>query len=171
MVVASVSDIAIEASDMILLDSSAGMLTGSPIRPRNLCNLKKNKSLFVTSRLFLRVLARADKCALRPTAADVLLRKPRDTTKDRLVEWQLMLQSYGFIGLIECLSSFAMSYWYLQRNGIPFSTLCFGFGAVYPSSSIRPLPQTPDTTSVPAEHFFLPAAFGLGMLLLDEGRK
>lgn len=27
------------------------------------------------------------------------------------------------------------------------------------------------TTSVPVEHFFLPVAFGLGLLLLDEGRK
>jgi sodium/potassium-transporting ATPase subunit alpha len=27
------------------------------------------------------------------------------------------------------------------------------------------------TSSVPAEHFFLPAAFGLGILFLDEGRK
>ena len=28
-----------------------------------------------------------------------------------------------------------------------------------------------NTSRVPAEHFFLPAAFGLGVLLLDEGRK
>jgi hypothetical protein len=28
-----------------------------------------------------------------------------------------------------------------------------------------------DTTSVPAEHYFLPAAFGLGVLSLDEARK
>ena len=27
------------------------------------------------------------------------------------------------------------------------------------------------TSRIPAEHFFLPAAFGLGILLLDEGRK
>lgn len=28
-----------------------------------------------------------------------------------------------------------------------------------------------DTSNVPAENFFLPAAFGLGVLCLDEGRK
>lgn len=28
-----------------------------------------------------------------------------------------------------------------------------------------------NTTRVPAEHFFLPAAFGLGILFLDEARK
>lgn len=41
-----------------------------------------------------------------------------------------MLQSYGFIGVLESLSSFAMSYWYLQRSGIPFSALWFKYGAV-----------------------------------------
>lgn len=28
-----------------------------------------------------------------------------------------------------------------------------------------------DTTTVPVEHWFLPMAFGMGLLLLDEGRK
>ena len=68
-------------------------------------------------------------CYEQPEAG-ILLRKPRDTTKDRLVDWPLILQSYGFIGLIKCLSSFAISYWNLQRNDIPFSTLCSGFGGV-----------------------------------------
>lgn len=27
------------------------------------------------------------------------------------------------------------------------------------------------TSRVPAEHFFLPATFGIGVLVLDEGRK
>jgi sodium/potassium-transporting ATPase subunit alpha len=27
------------------------------------------------------------------------------------------------------------------------------------------------TTSVPVEHYFLPMGFGLGLLLIDEGRK
>jgi len=36
---------------------------------------------------------------------------------------------------------------------------------------IPQLQSTLGTTSVPAEHFFLPAAFGLGILALDEGRK
>jgi sodium/potassium-transporting ATPase subunit alpha len=36
------------------------------------------------------------------------------------------------------------------------------------------IPQLQDvlgTSRVPAEHFFLPAAFGLGILFLDEARK
>ena len=43
----------------------------------------------------------------------LLLGKPHNPRKDRLVNWQLILQSYVFIGVIETLSSFAMSYWYL----------------------------------------------------------
>jgi hypothetical protein len=62
--------------------------------------------------------------------ADVLLRKPRKPKVDRLVDWKLMLQSYGFIGVLETVSSFAMSYWYLERNGIAFSDLWFGYGTV-----------------------------------------
>jgi sodium/potassium-transporting ATPase subunit alpha len=72
--------------------------------------------------------AAATVLAYETPEADVLLRKPRKPKTDRLVDWQLMLQSYGFIGVIETISSFAMSYWYLQRNGIPFNDLWFGYG-------------------------------------------
>jgi len=60
--------------------------------------------------------------------ADVLLRKPRVPGKNRLVDWQLILQAYGLVGFIETAASFAMSYWYLQRKGIPFSDIWFSFG-------------------------------------------
>ncbi|KAG5913910.1 hypothetical protein E4U61_006317 [Claviceps capensis] len=62
--------------------------------------------------------------------ADVLLRRPRNIKKDRLVNWQLMFHAYAIIGVTETLASFAMSFWYLQRNGIPFSDLWFSFGNI-----------------------------------------
>ena len=74
--------------------------------------------------------AAATVLAYEAPEADVLLRRPRKPKTDRLVDWQLMLQSYGFIGVFETLSSFAMSYWYLQRNGISFSDLWFGYGSL-----------------------------------------
>lgn len=74
--------------------------------------------------------AAATAIAYEKPEADVLLRRPRNSKKDRLVDWQLILESYGFIGFIETLCSFAMSYWYAQRNGIRFSALWFGFGNV-----------------------------------------
>lgn len=36
---------------------------------------------------------------------------------------------------------------------------------------VPPFQEVLDTSSVPAEHYFLPAAFGLGILCLDELRK
>jgi sodium/potassium-transporting ATPase subunit alpha len=59
-----------------------------------------------------------------------MLRPPRNPKKDRLVNWQLIFHAYGFIGVMQTFSSFAMSYWYLQRSGIPFSALWFKFGEV-----------------------------------------
>jgi sodium/potassium-transporting ATPase subunit alpha len=62
--------------------------------------------------------------------ADVLLRKPRNTKKDHLVNWQLIAFAYGFIGVLETTASFAMSYWYADRKGLPFGDLWFGFGNI-----------------------------------------
>lgn len=141
---------------------------------------------------------------------------------------------------METLASFAMSYWYLERSGIPFSSLWFGFGSVPPGisqeyytqqlnvassiyfvnlvvmqwfnlMSVRTrrlsvfqhpplfnkstkngwlfpailfalvmvffwcyIPRLQDvlqTTEVPVEYWFFPMTFGLGILLMDEGRK
>ena len=33
----------------------------------------------------------------------LLLRKPRNVKTDRLVDWRLLLQAYGFLGIIETL--------------------------------------------------------------------
>jgi sodium/potassium-transporting ATPase subunit alpha len=70
----------------------------------------------------------ATSLAYEKPEADVLLRPPRKIGTDRLVDWKLILQSYGFIGVLETTASFAMSYWYLQRQGIPFSSQWFSFG-------------------------------------------
>jgi magnesium-transporting ATPase (P-type) len=37
--------------------------------------------------------------------ADLLLRKPRNRKTERLVDFKLLLQAYGFIGVIETLTS------------------------------------------------------------------
>ncbi len=58
------------------------------------------------------------------------MRPPRRIGHDRLVDWKLIVQSYGFVGLMETTASFAMSYWYLQRQGFPFSALWFSFGSL-----------------------------------------
>lgn len=151
-----------------------------------------------------------------------------------------MLQSYGFVGVIETVCSFAMAYWYLERNGVPFSALWFQYGNLPPNLDpsyvanllneassvyfinlvvmqwfnlmavrtrrlsifshpplfnkatqnyylfpailfalvmaffwlyIPAIQDTLGTTRVPVENFFLPMAFGIGVLFLDEARK
>jgi sodium/potassium-transporting ATPase subunit alpha len=45
--------------------------------------------------------------------ADGLLRKHRNVKKDRLANWQLIIYAYEVIGVIETVTSFFASYWYL----------------------------------------------------------
>ncbi|PMD19532.1 calcium ATPase [Hyaloscypha hepaticicola] len=262
------SDIAIEAADMVLLESFSAVVEAVQYGRVVFDNLKKTIAYLLPAgsfsefwpvftnvvfglpqvlSSFLMIIiccftdcAAATVLAYETPEADVLLRRPRKPKVDRLVDWKLMLQSYGFIGVIETLTSFAMSYWYLQRSGISFGDLWFQYGSLPASidqdyanarlaeaSSIyfvnlvvmqwfnlmalrtrrlsifqHPpafnkttqnlylfpaiafalvmaifwlyIPQLQNvlgTSSVPAEHFFLPATFGLGILFLDEGRK
>jgi sodium/potassium-transporting ATPase subunit alpha len=131
------SDIAIEAADMVLLvfDNLKTIVyllpAGSfaelwPVITNVLFGLPQVLSSF----LMIVICCFTDAAAATVLVyevpeADVLLRKPRNLKSDRLVDWQLILQAYGFIGILETVSSFAMSYWYLQRNGIAFSDLWF----------------------------------------------
>lgn len=152
------SDIAIEASDMVLLDSFAAIVEAVQYGRVVFDNLKKTIIYLLPAvsfsefwpvftnvvfglpqvlSSFLMIIiccftdcAAATVLAYEQPEADVLLRPPRNPRKDKLVNWKLMFNAYGIIGIIQTVCSFSMAYWYLQRNGIPFSSLWFGFGAV-----------------------------------------
>ncbi|KAI5800828.1 hypothetical protein FPQ18DRAFT_253093 [Pyronema domesticum] len=262
------SDVAIEAADMVLLDSFSAIVEAVKYGRVVFDNLKKTVSYLLPAGSFSELwpvmtnvllglpqilssflmiviccftdCAAATAIAYEQPEADVLLRPPRDTKRDHLVDWKLILHAYGFVGVLESVCSFSMAYWYAQRKGIPFSALWFGFGNV-PSDisaeryaqilneassvyfvtlvvtqwfnlmSVRTrrlsifqhpplfnsqtrnaylflaiilalvfaifflylprIQQVLGTTPVPVEHWFLPMAFGMGWLLLDEGRK
>lgn len=177
--------------------------------------------------------AAATAIAYEKPEADVLMRPPRNAKKDRLVDWKLVVHAYGYIGVIESVSSFAMSYWYAQRQGLTLGDLWFRFGATPSNLTADEVTKILNVASsiyfvnlvvmqwfnlfavrtqrlsvlnhrfnwylppaiifalliaifllyvpkfhgilgmstVPAEHWFLPMAFGMGVLLLDEGRK
>ncbi|GAB1521256.1 hypothetical protein RhiTH_004348 [Rhizoctonia solani] len=66
--------------------------------------------------------------ALEKPEQGLLSRRPRNVKTDRLADWKLLLHAYGFIGVLESLCAMSMSFWYLQRNGVPFSDLVLGFG-------------------------------------------
>lgn len=152
------SDIAIAASDMVLLDSFASIIIAVERGRTVFDNLRKTIAYLLpagsfsefwpvmTSVIFglpqilssfLMIViccftdcAAATALAYEEPEADVMLRKPRDLKKDKLVDWRLLAQSYGLVGMIETTTSFAMSFWYLQRQGIPFSSLWMSFGNV-----------------------------------------
>ncbi|RDH38194.1 hypothetical protein BDQ94DRAFT_74328 [Aspergillus welwitschiae] len=262
------SDIAIEASDMVLMESFSAIVEAVQYGRVFFDNLKKTIVYLLPAgsfsefwpvftnvvfglpqvlSSFLMIIiccftdcAAATVLAYEAPEADVLLRPPRKPKQNRLVNWKLIFHAYGILGMIETIASFAMAYWYLERNGIPFSALWFKFGAtpsnidsdwlnarlneassvyfinlvvmqwfnlmavrtrrlsifshppafnkqtqnllLFPAILfalamavfwlyIPPLQRVLDTSSVPVEHYFLPAAFGLGILILDELRK
>jgi sodium/potassium-transporting ATPase subunit alpha len=68
------------------------------------------------------VLPAISMCFEKPEAG-LLLRKPRNTKKDRLVDWRLLVHAYCFLGLVETLCAMSMAFWYLNRQGFLFSDL------------------------------------------------
>ncbi|KAI1262637.1 hypothetical protein F5Y18DRAFT_396864 [Xylariaceae sp. FL1019] len=152
------SDIAIEAADMVLLESFSSVVEAVQYGRTVFDNLKKvicyllpagsfaefwpviTNVIFGLPQIlssFLMIIiccftdcAAATVMSYEKPEADVLLRKPRNVKKDRLVNWQLVVHAYGVIGFIDTLASFFVAYWYLQRNGIPFTKLWFGYGKI-----------------------------------------
>ena len=72
--------------------------------------------------------AAATTLAYESAEADVLLRPPRNPRTDRLANWKLLCHAYFFIGLQQCVASFAVAYWYVERRGVRFSWLWLGYG-------------------------------------------
>ncbi|CRK31552.1 hypothetical protein BN1708_018761, partial [Verticillium longisporum] len=133
------SDVAIEAADMVLLDDTFASIVEALRYGRMMFdNLKKTVAyllpagsfsefwpvmanvLFGLPQIlssFLMIIiclftdaAAAIALAYEAPEADVLVRKPRVPGKDRLVDWKLIAQAYGVVGMLETLASFAMAF-------------------------------------------------------------
>ena len=158
------SDIAIEAADMVLLDSFGAIVEAVKYGRVVFDNLKKTIIYLlpagtfsefwpiITSIIlglpqilssFLMIMiccltdcAAATVLAYEKPEADVLLRKPRNVKKDKLVDWRLLFHAYIFLGIQETITSFAMAYWYCQRKGVHFSALWLGYGEYPPDYNI-----------------------------------
>lgn len=139
------SDIAIEAADMVLLDSFGAIVEAVKYGRVVFDNLKKTIIYLLPAGTFsefwpiftsvilglpqilssflmimiccLTDCAAATVLAYEKPEADVLLRRPRDVKKDKLVDWKLLFHAYIFLGLQETVCSFAMAY-----------VSCFPFG-------------------------------------------
>ena len=157
---ASGSDVAMEAADMVLLDSFSAVVVAIKYRRLVFDNLKKViiyllpagsfselwpviLNVFfglpqVLSSFFMIIICCLTDCAAATTLvfekaeADLLTRPPRDRKKDRLANPKLIFHAYGFIGVIECVTAMAMAFWAIEREGVPFSVIWFSFGN-YPS--------------------------------------
>jgi sodium/potassium-transporting ATPase subunit alpha len=155
---ASGSDIAVEAADMVLLDTFSAIPEAVLYGRVVFDNLKKTIAYLLPAgswsefwpvftnvafgmpqilSSFLMIIiccftdcATAISLAYEKPEANVMLQPPRDIVNDRLVDWKLLLQAYGFIGTFETALSFTMSYWYLQRKGLTFGSLWFSFGSI-----------------------------------------
>jgi len=49
--------------------------------------------------------------------SNIMKRRPRNPTKDRLVDWKLLLYSYLFIGTLECTTAFLIFTWHMSQHG------------------------------------------------------
>ncbi|KAK1231903.1 hypothetical protein PQX77_004971 [Marasmius sp. AFHP31] len=155
--IAGGSDVAIEAADLVLLDKFSDIVTG--IEYGRLCfeNLRKSivyllpagsfselmpvllNTLFGVPQALSSIqmilvciftdLFPALSMVYEKPEADLLLRRPRNRTKERLVDLPLLLHAYGFIGVIHSLTSMVGAFYFgFQRNGIPFSAMWLKYG-------------------------------------------
>ncbi|GAA5964922.1 hypothetical protein JCM8115_007078 [Rhodotorula mucilaginosa] len=155
--VAGGSEVAMEAADLVLLDDFSAIITGIESGRRCYENLKASCLLLLPAGSFAELmpvllnvffgLPQALSniqmiiiCAItdplpalsliyEKSEADLLLQAPRDRKKDRLVDWRLLLQAYGFLGLLESLTAMTGAFYFgFHRHGIPFSALWLKFG-------------------------------------------
>ncbi|KAF2643261.1 calcium ATPase [Massarina eburnea CBS 473.64] len=169
------SDIAIEAADMVLLDSFAAIVVAVQYGRLVYDNLKKtivyllpagsfselwpvvtNVAFGIPQALgsFLMIIiccftdcAGAITLAYEKPESDVLTRPPRNLKKDRLVNTRLIFHAYFVVGLIQCFLSFTMAFWYMERKGVPFTALWLKFGEYDPQYDPDYITATANTAS------------------------
>ncbi|UZJ57002.1 hypothetical protein CBS101457_006322 [Exobasidium rhododendri] len=150
------SEVAIEAADMVLLESFSAFVDA--LLYGRLCfdNLKKTVAYLLPAGTFSELWAVLLSfffglpqalsniqmiliCVLtdlfpslsliqEEPESDVLLRKPRNTKTDRLANIQLLGHAYAFVGIPLTVTSCAMTFWYMERRGIPFSDMWLTYG-------------------------------------------
>ncbi|KAF9078729.1 hypothetical protein BDP27DRAFT_1441123 [Rhodocollybia butyracea] len=155
--VAGGSEVAMEAADLILLSNFSAIITG--IEYGRLCfeNLRKSILYLLPAGSFSELMPvvvnvlfglpqalssiqmiiicvvtdvlPALSLVHEKLEADLLLRKPRDRKKDRLVDWKLILHAYFFLGVLESLTAMVGTFYFgFKLNGVPFSALWLKYG-------------------------------------------
>jgi len=186
------SDVAREAADMVLLESFGSIVVALEYGRLVYDNLKKTclyllpagsfseltpvlVNIFLGLPQMLSNLQMIIICAatdvgpalslcMEPPELGLLSRKPRNVKTERLADWRLLLHAYGFLGILESLCAMSMSFWYLQRHGVPFSDLVLGFGT-WPTLTDELLDHAQSV------YFFTLVIMQWGNLLSTRGRK
>jgi sodium/potassium-transporting ATPase subunit alpha len=154
--IAGGSDIAVEAADLVLLDGFSGFVDALALGRLCFDNLKKTVAYLLPAGTFAELwavlvafffglpqaisnLQMIFICVCTDIApslslinespeSDILKRKPRNAKTDRLADWKLLGQSYLFLGLPMTAFAMCMSFWFMQRSGLPFSSIWLNYG-------------------------------------------
>ncbi|BEI88802.1 uncharacterized protein CcaverHIS019_0201640 [Cutaneotrichosporon cavernicola] len=191
------SDVAIEAADLVLLDTFSSMVTAVTYGRLVFDNLKKTILYLLPAGSFSElmpillnvligvpqmlssiqmiiiccltdVLPAVSMCFEKPEAG-LLTRRPRDTKKDKLVDWKLLLHAYGFLGVLESLAAMSMAFWYLQRRGYAFSHIALAFGGL--PEDVDPIKFNEQVNVAQSVYFFTLVFMQFGNLLATRTRR
>ncbi|ODV67407.1 hypothetical protein HYPBUDRAFT_152365 [Hyphopichia burtonii NRRL Y-1933] len=87
--------------------------------------------------------------AFEPSEKNLLFKKPRILSKERLVDYRLILHSYFIVGTFYTFTSMLVAFLNFQRHGIPFSKLTLSYGAT------DNLPNFEDISSMSSSIYFV----------------
>ncbi|WVQ84457.1 hypothetical protein IAT38_006609 [Cryptococcus sp. DSM 104549] len=191
------SDVAMEAADLVLLESFSSIVVAVEYGRLVFDNLRKTCLYLLPAGSFSElmpillnvilglpqilsslqmiiicvvtdVLPAISMCFEKPEAG-LLLRKPRDTKRDRLVDVKLLGHAYGFLGLLESLCAMSMAFWWLQRQGYKFSDLVLAYGGLPPQYDADAYAEA--VNHAQSIYFFTLVGMQFGNLLATRTRR
>ncbi|WWC71995.1 uncharacterized protein I206_105954 [Kwoniella pini CBS 10737] len=191
------SDVAMEAADLILLESFSSIVVAVEYGRLVFDNLKKTCLYLLPAGSFSElmpillnvllglpqilsslqmiiicvvtdVLPAISMCFEKPEAG-LLNRPPRNTKKDKLVDWKFLLHAYGFLGLLESLAAMSMSFWWLNKEGFKFSDLVLAYGGLPPQYD--PDAYAEAISKAQSIYFFTLVGMQFGNLLATRTRR
>ncbi|WRT70258.1 uncharacterized protein IL334_007253 [Kwoniella shivajii] len=191
------SDVAMEAADLILLESFSSIVVAVEYGRLVFDNLRKTCLYLLPAGTFSElmpillnvllglpqilsslqmiiisvvtdVLPAISMCFEKPEAG-LLTRPPRNTKKDHLINWRFLLHAYGFLGIPECLCAMSMAFWYLQKQGFRFSDIVLAYNGLPPQYD--PAAFAEAVNRAQSIYFFTLVGMQTGNLLATRTRR
>nr|XP_031860422.1 uncharacterized protein CI109_004032 [Kwoniella shandongensis]KAA5527494.1 hypothetical protein CI109_004032 [Kwoniella shandongensis] len=191
------SEVAMEAADLVLLDSFSSIVVAVEYGRLVFDNLRKTVVYLLPAGSFSEllpilfnvilglpqilsslqmiiiciitdVLPAISLCFEKPESG-LLTRPPRDVKRDKLVDWKLLLHAYGFMGLLESLCAMSMAFWDLDRRGFKFKDLVLAYGGLPPQYD--PAEYDEAVSKAQSIYFFTLVIMQFGNLLSTRTRR